>query len=960
MNEQNIFPKLLKASSGALALQGIFLSKDKELIFKERLPLITVEQRVDLINPSIPEIDRTEEFRSKSSENLFKQGIERFGSSIELSAQGGILWGTGIASGSAGFSRNTDRELTVTNNERNEGKYYSKVQYVVVPTQACILNQNIIRLNQDALLELKRIDKILDNPNSEDLASKGCQDFFNTYGSHVLLGRITFGGLYWISANCSEFTSSEEKNLQETASKIIATKLGINVATLIGAGEGKVDIGNNTNNYSQTVNKKDSLEVKIQLEVNKFGGEATADNLADWKDSLIKNQDKWAVIDRNCTQLLGVWEIICRHHINDFNKPQKLTELLHQEWMKRSEFKDDFTYFVDKITELNQKTDRLLNEDLDYQEHLKGIQKLIEYKQEVKTKTQDNHYWVEQILSNEKIQNFLNFIFHNQQNQYGNEVVKNKLRSLLLSDDDYLYLDSQSYSQFKELFNWIAQRDDKPNIPEFERINNLNDLINYIKQIITSILTKDRQQEAYLKPASLLLSRAVNELRTNLKQQDRFSEFYLLASLLPLGNILEYEHYWFSKKILHISNYEELIKILEAEKKDDLGIGSTNKNLEKREANLALKILNADTIWSERENYIYFINSILVPNLQCASIKSILTRFNVGLSYEQHEARKELQNIINPIPKVETGTGINDILKPVSNNEPIATWSPNDSSKVPLSSDLEKVLESLDLTKYYPGKLGREEVYTITEYSLQQSSPKNTQELAKHFITNLISFNYEGRKLKIVTENNSKDEGESKRTKSRFGGGDRQSKKAPEVHPLDVVAAIFLCCNPIIRQDLVQRMYACKLAIPLMIQEEENKPPQFYLWAMRSLIMKWKTSQGKNSISKELNIASYPVETVSFIRFNSSELSKSSLLNWIITENETNKSHSIFFDRNSEGSTRNRRLSEGMVEVAWYLPQGTEKDNFQDIKSFTNLRGDARKYPYQLKLIEGKHSAVSY
>ena len=119
---------------------------------------------------------------------------------------------------------------------------------------------------------------------------------------------------------------------------------------------------------------------------------------------------------------------------------------------------------------------------------------------------------------------------------------------------------------------------------------------------------------------------------------------------------------------------------------------------------------------------------------------------------------------------------------------------------------------------------------------------------------------------------------------------------------------------------------------------------------MRSLVMKWKTSQGEKS--QELNIASYPVETVSFIRFNSSELSKSSLLNWIITENETNKSHSIFFDRNSEGSTRNRRLGEGMMEIAWYLPQGTEKDNFQDIVSFTNLRGDARKYLYQLKLIE--------
>ena len=536
----------------------------------------------------------TEEFRSRNSENLFKQGIEKFGSSIELSAQGGILLGTGMVSGSTTFSRNTNQELTVSHNETNEGKYYSRVQYVVVPTKTCIINQNIIRLNHDALDELKRIDTILTNPNSENLASTACQDFFNTYGSHALLGRITFGGIYWISANCSEFTSFEEEKLQESASKIIATKFGINAATLMGAGEGKGNITNHIDNQSQTVNAKDSLEVKIKLEVSKLGGMQTADNLVDWKESLITNQNQWAVIDRQTTQLLAVWEIICRHHIKDFKNPQKLTELLHQEWRRKSELKHRFTYFVDKITELNKKTNHLLNEDISlyHQNILEGIEKLIEYKQEVKTKTQDNHYWVEQILSNRKIQDFLNFVFYNQQNQHGSELVKNRLRSLLLSDDDYL--DLQSYSQLKEIFNWIVQKDEQVSIPEFEQINNLNDIINYVKQIITSLLTKNKQQEAYLKPASLLFSRAINELRTNLKQQDRLSEFYLLAGLLPLGNIFEYEHYWVSKNILDISNYEEFIKILEAEKKDDLGVEATNKNLDKREANLILKILKAD------------------------------------------------------------------------------------------------------------------------------------------------------------------------------------------------------------------------------------------------------------------------------------------------------------------------------------------------------------------------------
>ena len=486
-NSNLISNQLLKASSAGLALQGIFLSTDRESIFKERLPLVSVEETVDLINSSHPEIDRTEEFRSRNSEKLFKQGIEKFGSSIELSAQGGIFLGSGTVSGGTNFSRKINHDLSFTSNETNEEKYYSRVQYVVVPTKTCILNQNIIRLNENALEELKRIDTILNNPNSENLASIACQNFFNTYGSHALLGRITFGGIYWISANCREFTSYEEEKLQESASKMIAAKFGISVATLMGGGEAKGDINNNTDKQSQIVNAKDSMEVKIKLEISKLGGVQTTDNLRDWKESLITNQDKWAVIDRQVTQLLAVWEIICRHHIKDFKNPEQLTVLLHQEWMKRSKLKDKFIFFEDKITELNQKTNRLLNEDISlyYQNPLEGIEKLIKYKKEVKTKTQDNHYWVEQILSNRKIQDFLNYVLYNLQNQYGNDVVKNRLRSLLLSDDDYLDLGSQSYSQLKELFNWITQRDEQINIPEFDEINNITGLIEYIKKIIT-------------------------------------------------------------------------------------------------------------------------------------------------------------------------------------------------------------------------------------------------------------------------------------------------------------------------------------------------------------------------------------------------------------------------------------------------------------------------------------------
>ncbi|MDB9519885.1 hypothetical protein PN466_23350 [Roseofilum reptotaenium CS-1145] len=181
----------------------------------------------------------------------------------------------------------------------------------------------------------------------------------------------------------------------------------------------------------------------------------------------------------------------------------------------------------------------------------------------------------------------------------------------------------------------------------------------------------------------------------------------------------------------------------------------------------------------------------------------------------------------------------------------------------------------------------------------------------------------------------------------------------PKIHPLDVVASTFLCCSPTIRQDLVQRLWGCKLAIPLIVQDKaqnQQQQQQLFLWSLRSLVLNWKTRQRQEWKYQETSIVKHPVTTVSFIRLDRSETSKSDLLNRVIGGAEN--PHPIFFHRNSVGSTGNRQLAAGMVELAWYLPKGDAEDKFEDIISFANLRGDARQYPQQLKFITQLSSVV--
>ncbi|AFY39980.1 hypothetical protein Lepto7376_3821 [[Leptolyngbya] sp. PCC 7376] len=263
------------------------------------------------------------------------------------------------------------------------------------------------------------------------------------------------------------------------------------------------------------------------------------------------------------------------------------------------------------------------------------------------------------------------------------------------------------------------------------------------------------------------------------------------------------------------------------------------------------------------------------------------------------------------------------------------------------------MFELLGLSEYYPNKLGREEVYTLSQYSLSNTTSQATQDLPFYFLANLLALNYQARWLKVEYQREESDDDDDI-------WNEDESNIEPttqQVHPLDVIIATLLCCHPIIHQDLVVKLWECKLAIPLVVQESQEHPPKFFLWAMRALVMRWKRTQGQELRSEERAIADYPMQTISFIRLDRSEISKSALLNTVIFGSNP---HDVFFHRDSEGSNHYRQLAEGSIELAWHLPEGDfltntgTQNNFQldNITAFANLRGDARQYPQQLELIK--------
>ncbi|CAL4101843.1 unnamed protein product [Meganyctiphanes norvegica] len=164
------------------------------------------------------------------------------------------------------------------------------------------------------------------------------------------------------------------------------------------------------------------------------------------------------------------------------------------------------------------------------------------------------------------------------------------------------------------------------------------------------------------------------------------------------------------------------------------------------------------------------------------------------------------------------------------------------------------------------------------------------------------------------------------------------------LHQSDVIIIIMNCCDNILKQLLIKKIVMCQVAIPLSFPNLFNNEQMFNLWALRLLNLEWTTKS--TGVRKE-NPVDYPIPIVSAIRLGDLSKSKSSILNGIMCI----QAHNIFFHKDCDGGHLSRKLSNGVLEMAWYLPGNCKDESFDDIFTIANLRGDALKYSLQIDLL---------
>ncbi|XP_078508789.1 interferon-induced very large GTPase 1-like isoform X2 [Lissotriton helveticus] len=258
-----------------------------------------------------------------------------------------------------------------------------------------------------------------------------------------------------------------------------------------------------------------------------------------------------------------------------------------------------------------------------------------------------------------------------------------------------------------------------------------------------------------------------------------------------------------------------------------------------------------------------------------------------------------------------------------------------------------KNLSSCDILKLCPG--------SITEFKIER-----LEDIPWCFMRKLMSLNVTTRQTKVkqTTFDHTDKNTIAGKNKTVEHGDFESDNRIDSIHPLDVLCVLLHCSDGILQQEIMQKMSMCHFALPLLLPPSDYPKCTFLLWAMRDIVRQWKpASLGDAALCKEESLVLTPMPIISFVRLGQCSLSKSKILNEVLSPPQQH--HDFFIHREMESGNVPRRISDGLVEISWYYPGGRKNsDVFPEPVAVTNLRGDIESHWLQFSFLLQESTAV--
>ncbi|XP_032439894.1 up-regulator of cell proliferation-like [Xiphophorus hellerii] len=279
-------------------------------------------------------------------------------------------------------------------------------------------------------------------------------------------------------------------------------------------------------------------------------------------------------------------------------------------------------------------------------------------------------------------------------------------------------------------------------------------------------------------------------------------------------------------------------------------------------------------------------------------------------------------------------------------------------------TNLERLLEDLGLEQYHREKLSLSKILGIDEKTITDDLGDCKSNILLNFLKKLVMVNVTARNVKGVScdlsnessESNCDDESDS--TESNFEDLFESPNKTETFNPLDIMTALLLCSDGFVQQELALKMSMCQFSVPLLLPNCDTQQCTLMLWAMRDIVKKYRPSdlsESKGFIEERIVLSELPM--ISFVRLGECSLSKSEILNKLLSNSE--QYHDTFVHHNMESGDIQRRISNGLTEMTWYLPCGNKNmDIFSEPVAIANLRGDIASFETQFSFLCQTSAAV--
>ena len=210
-----------------------------------------------------------------------------------------------------------------------------------------------------------------------------------------------------------------------------------------------------------------------------------------------------------------------------------------------------------------------------------------------------------------------------------------------------------------------------------------------------------------------------------------------------------------------------------------------------------------------------------------------------------------------------------------------------------------------ELKKYFPFQL------SIRDLTLEVDNTTKTLTAAPmRMLSTILRMNLEGRNCLEHLENITRKPDADKLNEESSGARRRRRAEKKEINsllsPQDLFMVAFQSCDPYLQQLLAEKMFHGKLALPFLLPSPTKENTSILTsWPLRSTMMEWKDREERST--------TYKAKTVSVIRLGRPGLSKSSLLNEVISRDN----QKIFFNRGCPqgGEKYDRILSNGAIDV---------------------------------------------